>query len=190
MAPYFHTLNYRKQITDWNLPRIIIHTLNIVIFKIPIENSYTIFFVNESSLNLRTGNFLVLLKQRSHYPQYMTLWVSEWVSEWVKSLSRVRIFATLWTAARQVPLSMGFSRQEYWSGLPFPSPCMTLYLRLNKPRWHNTLHIMDLDKWLEIRELTFIVIADIFLHVIFNSVLLWKQHTFLISLGIPIWIIQ
>ena len=40
----------------------------------------------------------------------------------VKSLSRVRLFATLWTVALQAPLSMGFSRQEYWSGLPFPSP--------------------------------------------------------------------
>ena len=36
--------------------------------------------------------------------------------------SHVRIFATLWTIAHQAPLSMGFSRQEYWSGLPFPSP--------------------------------------------------------------------
>ena len=40
----------------------------------------------------------------------------------VKSLSRVRLFETPWTAAYQVPLSMGFSRQEYWSGVPFPSP--------------------------------------------------------------------
>ena len=40
----------------------------------------------------------------------------------VKSLSRVRLFATPWTVAYQVPPSMGFSRQEYWSGLPFPSP--------------------------------------------------------------------
>ena len=40
----------------------------------------------------------------------------------VKLLSRVRLFATPWTVAHQVPLSMGFSRQEYWSGLPFPSP--------------------------------------------------------------------
>ena len=40
----------------------------------------------------------------------------------VKSLSRVRLFATPWTVANQAPLSMGFSRQEYWSGLPFPSP--------------------------------------------------------------------
>ena len=40
----------------------------------------------------------------------------------VKSLSRVRLFATPWTAAYQAPLSMGVSRQEYWSGWPVPSP--------------------------------------------------------------------
>ena len=40
----------------------------------------------------------------------------------VKSLSHVRLFATPWTVAYQAPLSMRFSRQEYWSGLPFPSP--------------------------------------------------------------------
>ena len=40
----------------------------------------------------------------------------------VKSLSPVQLFATPWTVAYQAPLSMGFSRQEYWSGLPFPSP--------------------------------------------------------------------
>ena len=40
----------------------------------------------------------------------------------VKSLSRVRLFETPRTAAHQAPPSMGFSRQEYWSGLPFPSP--------------------------------------------------------------------
>ena len=40
----------------------------------------------------------------------------------VKSLSHVRLFVTLWTVAYQAPLSMGFSRQGYWSGLPFPSP--------------------------------------------------------------------
>ena len=40
----------------------------------------------------------------------------------VKSLNRVWLFATPWTAAYQAPPSMGFSRQEYWSGLPLPSP--------------------------------------------------------------------
>ena len=40
----------------------------------------------------------------------------------VKSLSRVRLLATPWTTAHQAPPSMGFSRQEYWSGVPLPSP--------------------------------------------------------------------
>ena len=40
----------------------------------------------------------------------------------VKSLTRVRLLATPWTAAHQAPPPMGFSRQEYWSGLPLPSP--------------------------------------------------------------------
>ena len=39
-----------------------------------------------------------------------------------KSLSRARLLATPWTAAHQAPLSVGFSRQEYWSGVPLPSP--------------------------------------------------------------------
>ena len=40
----------------------------------------------------------------------------------VKSLNHVQLFATLWTVAHQAPLTMGFSRQEYWSGLTFPPP--------------------------------------------------------------------
>ena len=40
----------------------------------------------------------------------------------VKSLSRVRLLVTPWTTAHQAPPSMGFSRQEYWSGVPLPSP--------------------------------------------------------------------
>ena len=60
----------------------------------------------------------------------------EWVSisfsnawKWkvkVKSLSHVRLLATSWTAAYQAPPSMGFSRQEYWSGVPLPSPTRML----------------------------------------------------------------
>ena len=45
-----------------------------------------------------------------------------WQKVKVKSLSRVRHSATPWTVAHQAPPSMGFSRQEYWSGLPLPSP--------------------------------------------------------------------
>ena len=48
------------------------------------------------------------------------------------SLSRVRLFATPWTAAYQAPLSMGFSRQEYWSGVPLPSPNLNLIMRGKK----------------------------------------------------------
>ena len=50
----------------------------------------------------------------------------------VKPLSRVRLLATPWTAAYQAPPSMGFSRQEYWSGVPLPSPTITLGKCKNK----------------------------------------------------------
>ena len=51
-------------------------------------------------------------------------WSSNPPNRQVKMLSRVRLFATLWTVAYQAPLSMGFSRQEYWSGVPLPSPLL------------------------------------------------------------------
>ena len=48
--------------------------------------------------------------------------------------SRVRLLATPWTAVYQAPPSMGFSRQEYWSGLPLPSPCsLQLFVQNNPP---------------------------------------------------------
>ena len=49
----------------------------------------------------------------------------------VKSLSRIWLLATPWTAAHQAPLSMGFSRQEYWSGVPYYSP---IKRQMNKPQ--------------------------------------------------------
>ena len=68
----------------------------------------------------------------SSVPGILQARILEWVaiffsSAWkwkvkVKSLSCVRFLATPWTTAYQAPLSMGFSRQEYWSGLSFPSP--------------------------------------------------------------------
>ena len=48
-------------------------------------------------------------------------WLTEWASD-CQLLSHVQLFATLWTVARQAPLSMEFFTQEYWSGLPFFSP--------------------------------------------------------------------
>ena len=53
----------------------------------------------------------------------------------VKSLSRVRLFETQWTAAYQAPPSMGFSRQEYWSEVPLPSPVDDS--RLSQLQWLN-----------------------------------------------------
>ena len=54
----------------------------------------------------------------------------------VSHFSHVRLFATLWTVAHQVPLSMGFSRQEFWSGLPCPPPSSTLFVvQSRSPLW-------------------------------------------------------
>ena len=85
----------------------------------------------------------------------------------VKSLSRVRLLATPWTAAYQAPPPMGFSRQEYWSGVPLPSPtshlCLFKFLysltfyssaallffrkqtnKQNKPSWGPNKHTLTL----------------------------------------------
>ena len=58
----------------------------------------------------------------------------------VKLLSRgVWLLATPWTAAYQAPLSMGFSRQEYWSGLPLPSPESAIGIHISPPFWASLL---------------------------------------------------
>ena len=49
----------------------------------------------------------------------------------VKSLSHVRLLATPWTAAYQAPPSMGFSKQDYWSGIPLLSPCSSHRILVN-----------------------------------------------------------
>ena len=53
----------------------------------------------------------------------------------VKSLSRVRLLATPGTAAYQAPFPMGFSRQEYWSGVPLPSPIQSYTWELESFLW-------------------------------------------------------
>ena len=53
----------------------------------------------------------------------------------MKSLSRVQLIATPWTAAYQAPLLMGFSRQEYWSGVPLPS-AVTVKNLLSSELWY------------------------------------------------------
>ena len=79
---------------------------------------------------------------------------------WVLSrFSHVRLFATLWSAAHQSPLSMGFSRQEYWTGLPRPPPG-------------------DLpDPGTELTSLTSLALADVF----FTTSATWeprRKHSF------------
>ena len=63
------------------------------------------------------AHFIINFERRNVSGQLVKVPVSESVS-----LCRVRLFATPWTVTRQTSPSMGFSRQGYWSGLPFPSP--------------------------------------------------------------------
>ena len=71
------------------------------------------------------------------------LWICFQMSEWVKLLSNVWVFLTPWTVAYQAPLSMGFSRQEYWSGLSFPSSGEYTF-RSSKIVYYISLFIMEL----------------------------------------------
>ena len=69
----------------------------------------------------------------------------------VKSLSHVQLSATPWTAAHQAPLSMGFSRQEYWSGVPLPSPLssitVTLFLKFPSLLFTSNLCKVSTSVW-------------------------------------------
>ena len=73
----------------------------------------------------------------------------------VKSLSCVRLLATPWTVAYQVPPSMGFSRREYWSGVPLPSPEQGFELNLNISRSQLLVLVLPVSlEWcLETKEL-------------------------------------
>ena len=73
-------------------------------------------------------------------------------------LSHVQLFATPWTVARQVPLSVGFSRQEYWNGLSLPSPgdLLDSGIKLMSPAWQvDALSLCDLESPLEMKFLAF-----------------------------------
>ena len=67
----------------------------------------------------------------------------------MKSLSRVQLLATPWTADYQAPLSMGFFRQEYWSGVPLPSPRPFRY-DLNQIPYDYTLEVRNRFKGLDL----------------------------------------
>ena len=65
----------------------------------------------------------------------------------VKSLSRARLLVTPWTAGYQAPPSVGFSRQEYWSGVPLPSPLSWLNCFINKETHHHRIKEITWFDW-------------------------------------------
>ena len=77
-----------------------------------------------SQSQTRLSDFTLSIPSRAvaHIPHYTTTSTLPSMTVCVQFLSHVRLFVTPWTAAHQAPLSMGFSRQEYWSGLPFAPP--------------------------------------------------------------------
>ena len=81
-----------------------------VIFKIASE--ITVYIISLLQATYSTQHVRIL---QAYLPCY-------YCHIYCQSLSRVRLFAIPWTVACQVPLSMAFNREEYWSGLPFPSP--------------------------------------------------------------------
>ena len=70
----------------------------------------------------------------------------------VKSLSRSRLLATPWTGAYQAPLSMGFSRQEYWSGVPLPPPYSVIDI-CKKKKWEKCIVKIQCNRISSIRNI-------------------------------------
>ena len=93
----------------------------------------------------------------------------------MKSVSHVRLFATLWTVAFQAPLSMEFSRQEYWSGVSLPSPTYIYipkqYFLLNSNSWN---HIVSILVW----------VASLAQHYVFNNSYQCNSCSFLIFIEV------
>ena len=99
-------------------------------FIISIYNIFLCFNQMGKWINLISNPKKVILARKIYWGEQMESTTPEedeinfihhpYVHAWV--LSHVRLFVTPWTVIHQAPLSMGFSRQEYWSELPFPSP--------------------------------------------------------------------
>ena len=86
----------------------------------------------------------------------------------VKLLSRVWLFATPWTVAHQAPPSMGFSRQEYWSGVPLPSP--KIFINTLK------LYYSVLKKYMKSKNLKFIWRTSIFSRLYRHANFHWQSE--------------
>ena len=112
---------------DWMIPS------NQLILCCPLLLQPSIFpsirvFSNELALPIKYWSVRFSISPSNEYSaliffriDWLNLPAGQKVKVKFKSLSCVRLFVTLWTVAHQAPPSMGFSRQEYWSGLPFPS---------------------------------------------------------------------
>ena len=79
-------------------------------------------------VNLYVRNYIYTFKNKTLFSLLLLLLLSRFSSVW--------LFVTLWTIAHQAPPSIEFSRQEYWSGLPFPSPGVFLTQGLNPSLLH------------------------------------------------------
>ena len=96
------------------------------------SQKYDLSLQNQVSASMTTMNVLP-----PEIPYFILYLLSPYCQVKVKLLSHVQLFATPWTVAYQAPPSRGFSRQEYWSGLPFPSPGHLPDPGL--PHWRQTL---------------------------------------------------
>ena len=92
------------------------------IFTIP--PTFISYYLKSNWLGKWTVGIRSNFQKKKQNPQHSFLSILYLLSKPVctQSLSHVWLFATIWTVARQAPLSMGFCRQEYWSGLPCPPP--------------------------------------------------------------------
>ena len=77
---------------------------------------------SDSKVNTVSVNMALERRQSGQFSAISCVCVCVCARVHTQSLSHVRLFATLWTIDHQAPLSLGFPRQEYWSGLPLPSP--------------------------------------------------------------------
>ena len=87
-------------------------------WKLPSTNDYS-YLESYSVDSVAPVSFIVMVLR---YWGQLLIWISLVCACMLSHLSCIRLCKTLWTVACQTPLSMGFSRQEYWKGLPVPSP--------------------------------------------------------------------
>ena len=115
------------------------------------------------------------------FPSFITF-MAKWNE--MKSLSCVRLFATPWTVAYKAPLSMGFSRQEYWSELPFPSPYrMSIEVGINPIQefaWKSVvfpLLSVELQYTLIHKIVSILKICQVILQEFFKTFVQFQAHT-------------